>query len=199
MGRDVMDLYSASRSTRMVHASAAYARMRNRLQAFACTASIGPGASNMVTGAALATINRLPVLLLPGDTFTSRLSDPVLQQVDPEQPSNPVDRQPVAQARRNRQPQRRVLLLGVAERPHDAQVIVVEQAAELLLVLEQHFPVRQVHHPRGVPVGGGRVVGDRRERLAQADGAGSGRDLQEFARVLGGEGGRGGEQRGDGE
>ena len=53
----------------MVHAAVGYARMRNRLGAFACTTSIGPGATNMVTGAALATVNRLPVLLLPGDVF----------------------------------------------------------------------------------------------------------------------------------
>ncbi len=66
----------------MVHASVAYARMRNRLATFACTASIGPGASNMVTGAALATVNRLPVLLLPGDVFATRVSNPVLQELE---------------------------------------------------------------------------------------------------------------------
>jgi 3D-(3,5/4)-trihydroxycyclohexane-1,2-dione acylhydrolase (decyclizing) len=66
----------------MVHASAAYARMRNRLSTFACTSSIGPGASNMVTGAALATINRLPVLLLPGDVFATRVASPVLQELE---------------------------------------------------------------------------------------------------------------------
>src|SRR3954447_12858380 len=66
----------------MVHASVAYARQLNRLGAFVCTSSIGPGATNMVTGAALATVNRLPVLLLPGDVFASRLPDPVLQQLE---------------------------------------------------------------------------------------------------------------------
>jgi 3D-(3,5/4)-trihydroxycyclohexane-1,2-dione acylhydrolase (decyclizing) len=66
----------------MVHASAGYARMRNRLSTFACTSSIGPGASNMVTGAALATVNRLPVLLLPGDVFATRVSSPVLQELE---------------------------------------------------------------------------------------------------------------------
>jgi 3D-(3,5/4)-trihydroxycyclohexane-1,2-dione acylhydrolase (decyclizing) len=66
----------------MVHAAAAFARMRNRLSTLACTSSIGPGATNMVTGAALATINRLPVLLLPGDTFATRVADPVLQQLE---------------------------------------------------------------------------------------------------------------------
>ncbi|GLH97054.1 3D-(3,5/4)-trihydroxycyclohexane-1,2-dione acylhydrolase (decyclizing) [Phytohabitans aurantiacus] len=70
----------------MVHAAAAYSRMRNRLTTLACTSSIGPGATNMVTGAALATINRLPVLLLPGDVFATRVADPVLQQLeDPRQ------------------------------------------------------------------------------------------------------------------
>jgi 3D-(3,5/4)-trihydroxycyclohexane-1,2-dione acylhydrolase (decyclizing) len=66
----------------MVHTAAGFARMRNRLSALACTSSIGPGATNMVTGAALATINRLPVLLLPGDVFATRVADPVLQQLE---------------------------------------------------------------------------------------------------------------------
>src|SRR5512132_2488063 len=66
----------------MVHAAAGYARTKNRLGALACTTSIGPGATNMVTGAALATVNRLPVLLVPGDVFASRGPDPVLQQLE---------------------------------------------------------------------------------------------------------------------
>jgi 3D-(3,5/4)-trihydroxycyclohexane-1,2-dione acylhydrolase (decyclizing) len=66
----------------MVHAAAAFAKTTNRLQTLACTSSIGPGATNMLTGAALATVNRLPVLLLPGDTFASRLPHPVLQQLE---------------------------------------------------------------------------------------------------------------------
>lgn len=65
-----------------VHWAAAYAKAKNRLQTFACTSSVGPGATNMVTGAAMATINRLPVLLLPGDTFANRLPHPVLQQLE---------------------------------------------------------------------------------------------------------------------
>ncbi len=60
----------------MVHASVAFARMRNRLTTLACTASIGPGSTNMITGAALATINRLPVLLLPSDVFATRVVEP---------------------------------------------------------------------------------------------------------------------------
>jgi 3D-(3,5/4)-trihydroxycyclohexane-1,2-dione acylhydrolase (decyclizing) len=66
----------------MVHASVGFARMRNRLQTFACTASIGPGSTNMVTGAALATINRIPVLLLPSDFFATRAANPVLQELE---------------------------------------------------------------------------------------------------------------------
>ena len=66
----------------MVHAAVAFARTRNRMSTLACTSSIGPGATNMVTGAALATINRLPVLLLPGDIFATRVADPVLQQLE---------------------------------------------------------------------------------------------------------------------
>jgi len=66
----------------MVHASAGFARMSNRLRAFACASSIGPGSTNMVTGAAGATINRLPVLLLPADMPATRIPRPVLQQVE---------------------------------------------------------------------------------------------------------------------
>jgi 3D-(3,5/4)-trihydroxycyclohexane-1,2-dione acylhydrolase (decyclizing) len=66
----------------MVHAAVAFARTRNRMSTLACTSSVGPGATNMVTGAALATINRLPVLLLPGDIFATRVADPVLQQLE---------------------------------------------------------------------------------------------------------------------
>lgn len=66
----------------MVHAATAYAKQKNRRQIFACTTSIGPGALNMMTGAATATVNRIPVLLLPGDNFASRQPDPVLQQLE---------------------------------------------------------------------------------------------------------------------
>jgi 3D-(3,5/4)-trihydroxycyclohexane-1,2-dione acylhydrolase (decyclizing) len=79
---DAMPYYQARNEQAMVHAASAYARQKNRLQTLACTTSIGPGATNMVTGAALATINRLPVLLLPGDIFASRGPDPVLQQLE---------------------------------------------------------------------------------------------------------------------
>jgi len=79
---DLLSFIPARNEQAMVHAAAGYARMRNRLAAMACTSSIGPGATNMVTGAACATINRLPVLLLPGDVFASRRPDPVLQQLE---------------------------------------------------------------------------------------------------------------------
>ena len=68
----------------MTHTAIAYAKMKNRLQTFVCTTSIGPGATNMVTGAACATINRIPLLLLPGDIFARRNVGPVLQQLESE-------------------------------------------------------------------------------------------------------------------
>src|SRR3954467_8112063 len=66
----------------MVHSAAAYARMRDRLQTWAVSTSVGPGSTNMVTGAALATINRLPVLLVPADTFADRSASPLLQELE---------------------------------------------------------------------------------------------------------------------
>jgi 3D-(3,5/4)-trihydroxycyclohexane-1,2-dione acylhydrolase (decyclizing) len=74
--------YQARNEQAMVHTAAAYAKMKNRLQTFVCTASIGPGSTNMVTAAAGATINRLPVLLLPGDFFSTRSANPLLQQLE---------------------------------------------------------------------------------------------------------------------
>ncbi|MDE0483829.1 MAG: 3D-(3,5/4)-trihydroxycyclohexane-1,2-dione acylhydrolase (decyclizing) [Candidatus Poribacteria bacterium] len=79
---DVFRFYQTRNEQSMVHTAAAYAKMSNRLSTFACTTSIGPGATNMLTGAAGATINRLPVLLLPGDIFSTRLVAPVLQQLE---------------------------------------------------------------------------------------------------------------------
>lgn len=78
----LMPYHQARNEQAMVHESVAYSRMTRRRSTFACAASVGPGASNMLTGAALATINRLPVLLLPSDTFATRVSDPVLQQLE---------------------------------------------------------------------------------------------------------------------
>lgn len=74
--------YQGRNEQGMVHAAAAFAKQHRRLRCFACTTSIGPGATNMVTGAAGATINRLPVLLLPGDIFARRNVGPVLQQLE---------------------------------------------------------------------------------------------------------------------
>ncbi len=79
---DVFRFYQTRNEQSMVHTAAAYAKMSNRLSTFACTSSIGPGATNMLTGAAGATINRLPLLLLPGDIFSTRLVAPVLQQLE---------------------------------------------------------------------------------------------------------------------
>ena len=79
---EMLTYYQARNEQAMVHTAAGFARARNRLSTFACTTSIGPGATNMVTGAAAATVNRLPVLLLPGDVFASRRPDPVLQQLE---------------------------------------------------------------------------------------------------------------------
>lgn len=74
--------YQSRNEQAMVHTAVAYTKTRNRLQTFVCTSSIGPGATNMVTGAAVATVNRLPVLLLPGDIFARRNVAPVLQQLE---------------------------------------------------------------------------------------------------------------------
>lgn len=87
VGPDELPYLLARNEQGMVHAAVAYARTKDRLQTFACTASIGPGSTNMVTGAALATVDRVPVLLLPSDVFATRAPDPVLQQL--EHPTGP--------------------------------------------------------------------------------------------------------------
>ncbi|MHB9848757.1 3D-(3,5/4)-trihydroxycyclohexane-1,2-dione acylhydrolase (decyclizing) [Streptomyces krungchingensis] len=81
-GEDAMPFHQGRNEQAMVHAAVAHARQLDRLSAQAVTTSIGPGATNLVTGAALATINRLPVLLLPGDYFAARSADPLLQQLE---------------------------------------------------------------------------------------------------------------------
>ena len=80
--RDQLPTYRAHNEQAMAHAAIAYAKQMRRRRAMACTTSIGPGATNMVTAAALAHVNRLPVLFLPGDVYASRRPDPVLQQVE---------------------------------------------------------------------------------------------------------------------
>ena len=79
---DSFRYYQTRNEQAMVHTAAAFAKMNNRMRTLACTTSIGPGATNMLTAAAGATINRLPVLLLPGDIFANRLVSPVLQQLE---------------------------------------------------------------------------------------------------------------------
>jgi 3D-(3,5/4)-trihydroxycyclohexane-1,2-dione acylhydrolase (decyclizing) len=79
---EVLPFWQPKNEQAMVHAAAAFAKTHRRLSTLACTTSIGPGATNMVTGAAGATINRLPVLLLPGDVFANHIPDPVLQQLE---------------------------------------------------------------------------------------------------------------------
>lgn len=78
----LMPYHQARNEQAMVHQSVGYARMHRRRATFASAASVGPGATNMLTGAALATTNRLPALLLPSDTFATRVADPVLQQLE---------------------------------------------------------------------------------------------------------------------
>src|SRR5438309_6612151 len=78
----LLTYYQARNEQAMVHTAAGFARMRNRLATLACTSSIGPGATNMLTGAATATINRLPVLLLPGDIYATARQGNVLQQLE---------------------------------------------------------------------------------------------------------------------
>src|SRR5512143_1243061 len=82
--QSTLRFYLARNEQAMVHTATAFAKMSNRLRVFACTSSIGPGATNMITGAATATINRLPVLLLAGDIFAERVQAPVLQQLESE-------------------------------------------------------------------------------------------------------------------
>ncbi len=80
--RDKLPTYRAHNEQGMAHAAIAFAKQSNRRKMMVCTTSIGPGATNMVTAAALAHVNRLPVLLLPGDSFATRCPDPVLQQLE---------------------------------------------------------------------------------------------------------------------
>ncbi|WP_417449806.1 3D-(3,5/4)-trihydroxycyclohexane-1,2-dione acylhydrolase (decyclizing) [Kordiimonas sp.] len=80
--QDSLPTFRAHNEQAMAHAAIAFAKAKRRRQMMACTTSVGPGATNMVTAAALAHVNRLPVLLLPGDTFANRRPDPVLQQIE---------------------------------------------------------------------------------------------------------------------
>ena len=79
---DLLPYHQARNEQAMVHQAVGYARVHRRRATLACTASVGPGAANLLTGAALATANRMPALLLPSDTFATRVADPVLQQLE---------------------------------------------------------------------------------------------------------------------
>jgi len=81
-GHDRLPYVLARNEQAMVHTAVAYAKQKDRLQTWACTASVGPGSTNMLTGAALATVNRIPVLLLPSGTFATRVASPVLQELE---------------------------------------------------------------------------------------------------------------------
>ncbi|SDE46444.1 MULTISPECIES: 3D-(3,5/4)-trihydroxycyclohexane-1,2-dione acylhydrolase (decyclizing) [Kordiimonas] len=87
--QESLPTFRAHNEQAMAHTAIAFAKASRRRRMMACTTSVGPGATNMVTAAALAHVNRLPVLLLPGDTFANRRPDPVLQQV--ENPESPLD------------------------------------------------------------------------------------------------------------
>src|SRR6266853_4932839 len=80
--REVLPTFRAHNEQAMAHAAIAFAKASRRQRMMACTSSIGPGATNMVTAAAVAHVNRLPVLLIPGDVFANRRPDPVLQQIE---------------------------------------------------------------------------------------------------------------------
>ena len=80
--KDRLPTFRGHNEQSMAHAAISYAKQRNRRQLMAVTSSIGPGATNMVTAAALAHVNRLPVLFLPGDVFADRRPEPVLQQIE---------------------------------------------------------------------------------------------------------------------
>src|SRR5476651_491037 len=79
---EAMPFYKPQNEQAQVHIATAFAKHHNRLRAYACISSVGPGALNMITGAATATVNRIPVLLFPSDYFSNRVPDPVLQQVE---------------------------------------------------------------------------------------------------------------------
>ena len=100
--KDRLTYYLVRNEQAMVHTAAAYARMKNRLATFACTSSVGPGATNMITAAAGATINRVPVLLLPGDIFATRRVAPVLQQLEAPWSQDPRMRNKKSSTRRSK-------------------------------------------------------------------------------------------------
>jgi len=200
----VFPYYQGRNEQAMVHAAVGFARMRNRLSTLAVTTSVGPGATNMVTGAALATVNRLPVLLLPSDVFATRVADPVLQQLEhPSQrdvSANDTFR-PVSRFfdRVDRPEQLPDALLGAMRvltdpvetgavticLPEDVQAEACDWPGEL-------FADREWHVPRPVPdassIGRAAAVIRSAKRPLIVAGGGviySGLDLCEFARATG--------------
>jgi 3D-(3,5/4)-trihydroxycyclohexane-1,2-dione acylhydrolase (decyclizing) len=158
-----MPYYQGRNEQAMVHAAVGFARMRNRLSTLAVTTSVGPGATNMVTGAALATVNRLPVLLLPSDVFATRVADPVLQQL--EHPSQrdvsandtfrPVSRFFDRVDRPEQLPDALLGAMRVLTDPAETGAVTVclpeDVQAEAHDWPEELFAVREWHVPRPVP------------------------------------------------
>ncbi len=184
---DRLRYYQARNEQAMVHAASAYAKMTNRLATFACTTSVGPGATNMVTAAAGATINHVPVLLLPGDVFASRGPAPVLQQLEhPLSPSVSVNDclRPVARYwDRITRPEQLVASLPAAMRiltdpaetgavvlalPEDVQVEAWDFPSELFS--ERVWHVRRQPAPAEVVAEAARLVRSARRPLIVAGG-----------------------------
>jgi 3D-(3,5/4)-trihydroxycyclohexane-1,2-dione acylhydrolase (decyclizing) len=196
--------YQGRNEQAMVHAAAGFARMRNRLSTLACTTSVGPGATNMVTGAALATVNRLPVLLLPSDVFATRVADPVLQQL--EHPSQrdvsandtfrPVSRFFDRVDRPEQLPDALLGAMRVLTDPVETGAVTIclpeDVQAEACDWPDELFAEREWHVPRPVPdassIGRAAALIREAKRPLIVAGGGviySGLDLGEFARTTG--------------
>ncbi|MEP7271304.1 MAG: 3D-(3,5/4)-trihydroxycyclohexane-1,2-dione acylhydrolase (decyclizing) [Acidobacteriota bacterium] len=170
--------YHLSRNEQaMVHAATAFAKMKNRLSTFACTTSIGPGATNMITGAATATINRLPVLLLPGDIFARRNVAPVLQQLESEHSQDvsvndcfkPVSRYWDRINRPDQLPFALLEAMRILTSPSDTGAVTLalpqDVQAEAWDYPEELFEKRSWHIPRQPPE---RVLLDRAQSLIRS-------------------------------
>ena len=161
-----MPYFQARNEQAMGHESIAYSRMTRRRSTFACTASVGPGATNMLTAAAVATTNRLPLLLLPSDTFANRVADPVLQQLElPQDPSVSVNDafKPLSRYfdRVQRPEQLFSAMLGamrVLTDPNETGAVVVclpeDVQAEVIDVPEEFLSMREWHIRRPRPDSG---------------------------------------------
>jgi 3D-(3,5/4)-trihydroxycyclohexane-1,2-dione acylhydrolase (decyclizing) len=199
-----MPYYQGRNEQAMVHAAVGFARMRNRLSTLAVTTSVGPGATNMVTGAALATVNRLPVLLLPSDVFATRVADPVLQQL--EHPSQrdvsandtfrPVSRFFDRVDRPEQLPDALLGAMRVLTDPAETGAVTIclpeDVQAEACDWPDELFRDREWHVPRPVPdassIGRAAVLIRNAKRPLIVAGGGviySGVELCEFARATG--------------